>query len=77
MAEWILLTSCLPLPNEMVYWYDAMFDNIMYFSLQRPINHDGDFTHFSREKPTDRPEEDNKFWGHKEVGWLPKTINNH
>jgi uncharacterized phage-like protein YoqJ len=75
MAEWILLKNYLPLPNEMVYWYDAMFDNIMYFKLTHPLSYDSDFSHFSRQKPTTRPDEYNKCWGHKEVGWLPKKLN--
>lgn len=74
MAEWISLDNYLPLPNELVYWYDAMFDNIMYFSLQYPQTHDGDFSHFSRDKPATRPEEYNLSFGHKQVGWYPETF---
>ena len=46
--EWISLQNYLPLPNELVLWYDAMFDQIMYFSMKYPLEHDGDFTHFMR-----------------------------
>lgn len=46
--EWISLREEIPKPNELVLWYDAMFENIMYFALEDPSSHDGDFTHFMR-----------------------------
>lgn len=55
--EWISLSNYLPLPNEPVLWYDAMFDQLMYFALERPQEHDGDFTHFARiERPAEYQE---------------------
>lgn len=44
---WVPLTSGeIPLPNQLAWWYDSMFNNIMVFSLQDPSKHDGDFTHW-------------------------------
>ncbi len=68
---WISLKNELPVPNETVFWYDAMFDNIMLFALSKPETHDGDFSHFTREIPTTRPYEYHHIFGYKEVGWYP------
>lgn len=46
--EWISLKNYLPMPNESVLWYDAMFDQVSYFGLKYPLTHDGDYTHFMR-----------------------------
>lgn len=69
--SWIPLRQELPKPNETVFWYDAMFDNIMLFSLPDPTKHDGDFTHFTRDIPSTRPGEYDLSYGHKKVRWYP------
>lgn len=53
--SWISLKKELPRSGEWVYWYDAMFDQYQYFALVVPARHDGDYTHFSRSEPTERP----------------------
>lgn len=67
--KWISLKTELPSPGETVFWYDAMFDNIMYFALDEPATHDGDFSHFARQTPMGRPDEIDLSFGHKEVGF--------
>lgn len=69
--SWISLKCELPKRDETVFWYDAMFDNIMLFALINPQLHDSDFSHFTRDIPSARPAEYNQYFGHKEVGWYP------
>lgn len=44
---WLSLCTELPLPGELVWWYDAGFHRLMHFAMDNPAGHDGDFTHFS------------------------------
>jgi len=65
--NWIPLCKELPMPNEAVFWYDAMFDNMMYFALEDPAIHDPDFSHFARKQ---RPGEYEATYGSKEISFL-------
>ena len=43
---WISVNDRLPESEEVVLWYDKMFNNIDMFGLYEPRSHDGDYTHW-------------------------------